>query len=266
MQTTSSPGRLALVLFTIATLTLGACSAAGSDDASTTSSVDQSSTTAVDETTTTDGDTTTTEAQDPSDGPTSDDLEAILPTAADIGSGWSVDPDDDGDSTQTDDQLDEQCPDVAALEDLSDEDLDVEQDFTNDDNQQVVVKLNPSARAVSDDELDEYVDAANACTGSIVDDEDGTTTKFAFDVSRTDEFGDQGIQIEGTITVSGGGLPKPVTITIYNLNYRIGSVSVEVSGQDGIDGATYASVPFDPDLLVTLGRDLESQVSELVGG
>jgi len=265
MKNTPTPTRVLVALLAAGTLFAGACSAGGSDAATTTTKAEKTSTTA-DKTTTTDDGTSTTEATDPGDGPSTEDLQAILPTAADLGTGWTEEAaDTSGDSDSS--ALDEQCPDVAKLDGDSDDSDDSDHatvSFTDAKAERVAVELDPTATSRTEQELSDYVDALNACKATTTD--NGLTTAFSFEVTPTDAYGDQGLKIETTINVTGAALPKPVKALLYTLVYRSGTVGVQIDGQDGIDDATAAVTAFDPDQLIKLADAIDPKISDLVGG
>ncbi|QXC62804.1 hypothetical protein KSP35_08505 [Aquihabitans sp. G128] len=264
-QTQPRPTRLLVAVLAATTLLVGACSAGGSDDAgdktTTTARADKTTTTAADE------ETTTTEGTDPGgDDPTTSDLEAILPTADDLGAGWTASTEsDDG---QEDTTIEDQCPEAAALIPTDDEDDSdhAKAHFQTSDGREVSVELTPEAKQLGKDDLEQYATALNDCKPEITDPDTGLKTAFAFDVTPTDAYGDAALQIEATVTLSGDALPKTIELMLYSLVYRTGSVGVEISGQDGVDDATAAVKAFDPDLLIKLADDVDPKITDLVGG
>lgn len=255
--------RSLLTLVAAGTLLFAGCSASGGD-----SEADPPTTRAEGSTTTTSGgDETTTTAGggDPGDGPTSEELEAILPAASDIGTGWTEDDSDDDDGDE-DTSFEDQCPEVADLGLDEDDDSDeVDQSFTDTDERQLEVTLKPSAETVDDEELAAFVDAINGC-GTITDtDDEGITTSFDLEAMTDGDYGEQGIRLQADVTISGEGLPKELTLTLYGLLWREGTVGVQVVAFDGIDDNTFEAVPFDTDVLVGVADDLDAQVQDLVG-
>lgn len=247
-----------------------ACSAGGDDDAGTTTT---SGDPAVTTTTTGDDDpVTTTEADDapPADRLTAEDLEAILPDAAELGDGWEEAPADDEDTDEGDapeDQaIEEQCPEAAGLGGDDDEDdEEVVRTFTDADGAEVEVSLSPTAEEIDPDELSTLVDALNDCGTLTVEGDDGSTTTYDFEAAIDDERGDQGLRAQIGLTLE---LPEVgvVELTLYVLSYRDGDVGVSISGFDGLDQATVEAIPIDPDVLVTVADGIDERLAELTGG
>lgn len=258
--TTRRPRRFLAVAATSAFLLAGCSTSGGSDAAPSTTKAPKSSTTIADET------TTTTEADDPGEGPSSEDLEALLPTAADLGDDWEVDDSavDSDEDDETDKALEEQCPGTAAFTLNDDEDDDVQANFANTDNSRMEVSVTPSANDLSDEDLEAAVEAINDCDDITLTDSDDITTTFTFSADLDPDYGDQGIRLEAEVTLEGGTIPQPVTLMVYAVFFRYGSAGVSVTGTDGIDEATFEPIDVDTDLLLELADDLDQKVSELV--
>ncbi|MCU1499121.1 MAG: hypothetical protein JWM47_3074 [Acidimicrobiales bacterium] len=226
---TSRPISLAIALVAVGSLFAGACSSSGADDAV-----------------------------------TKEDLEAILPTADKLGDGWKVNtkPDDDKGSGPNFDEL---CPDAAAIDDGNDSDDSdhAKAKFINEAGEEIMVELDPSAKTLGKEQLDGYVKALNDCKPTTTDEETGLDTAFDFEVNTLDEYGDEGVQIEAHITVSGESLPDAIEITLYGFVYRDGPVGVQIMGQDGLDRKTLEVTSFDPDKLITLAEELDPKVAKL---
>lgn len=261
---TSGPTSLVIAVLAAMALFAGGCSSKGGDDAK---KDDTTTTAAAAEGSTTTGAEeeapTTTEAE--AGDVTSDDLEAILPTVSDLGEGWSVDTTPDDESSAGPD-LEELCPEAAAVRGEEDTDDDkVKVKFAHaDTSEQIEVELSPSAKAYDQDELEAYAEALNDCTPSTTDEESGLDYSFRFEVNSLEDYGDQGLQLESHVKVSGESLPDLIEFTIYGLIFRSGAVGVEISGQDGIS-PTYEVSEFDPNQLITLADDLDPKVKDLVG-
>lgn len=270
-----APRSRSLVAVAVTALLLVAgCSSSGGDDDATTTTADAATTTTPDDGSTTapDDETTTTEGDDetPTDGPTREDLEGILPEAADVGDGWDEVASDGGDDAGDDEEdaaLEEQCPEAAALG-ANDETDDAEKavrSFEDAAGAGVEVKLNPTAEAIDADELDQLVDAINGCGPIAVDGGDGSTTTFEFEAVVDDEYGDQGLRMQAAVSLE---LPEVgvLELTLYFLTYRDGPVGVSISGADGLDEDTLETVPIDPEILVALADGIDADLAELTGG
>lgn len=263
--------RRLLAVLAVASLAVAGCSTSGGSDAddptttvADTPTTDDSPTTDV--TPTTDETPTTDGGDEPTGGPSEADLEAALPTVDDLGDGWSEAPDDDDDDdSDTDDTLDEQCPEVAALDfDEDDADDEVSRSFEDADDSQFDVAFSPAVREFDEDQITEYVDAINSC-GEVTVEEDGVTTTIAFEASVDDTYGDVGMRIQGDVLLTGDELPGDITLTIYGLIWRQGSVGVEVTIQDGIDPDTFEAIPADTDLALSIADLVAPRITDLVG-
>jgi len=253
--------RIAAILAAGAMLVAGCSTSGGGSEGG-----DKTTTTGGDEPTTTSGgdETTTSTGGGPDDGPTTEDLEAILPAATDIGAGWTEDntPDDDEENTS----FEEQCPEVADVGLGDDDDSDkVTQKFMDTEERQLEVSLSPTAEALDQDQLEAFVDAINQC-GTITDTNDqGVTSSFDLEAQADRDYGEQGIRLQADVTIKSDVLPRELTLTLYSLSWREGTVGVQITAFDGIDDATFEAVPFETDVLTGLADDVDAQVENLVG-
>lgn len=251
MKHVSGPFRPALATLAVGAFLLAGCSAGGSDaDPTTTAKA----------TTTTKAEVTTTTA----DGPSSSDLEDLLPAAADLGAGWKLDTSPDDGDNSGDSAIDDQCPEVAALTQKDDADDKVKAAFVDASDANITVSLSPSAEVLSDAKLQDTIDAVNKCTNvTITDAAAGTTTTLSFEAQENTDYGDQGIQARAEVTVEADGLPQPIKLQLYALSFRNGTVGVSITGTEGFDEATAAAVPLDTDILLSLAETLDQQVGDL---
>lgn len=247
-----------------AALLLAGCGASGGEDAK----ADDTTTTAPATTTAPEDDKTTTTADgsDPGDGPTSDDLEALLPSAADIGDGWKVDTsDDDSDSSALDKAIEEQCPDATALATDDDESTDsVKRSYVDGADRQIQVELSPSAMEVEDDFLDELVTAINDCP-DVTFTEGTVTTSLDLEAQTSEDYGDQAVQLHVAASITEASLSEPVTLDLYALVFRTEEVGVRITASDGLDSDTLEVTPSDGDQLTALADNLDQAVAQLVG-
>lgn len=262
----SPPSRPLSALLAVGALLVAGCSTSGGGSeggGSTTAGGDKTTSTSGGEDTSTSGSDETTTTTEPVDGPTTGDLEGILPAATDIGSGWTEDnsPDDNQNTS-----FEDECPEVADLGLGDDNESDkVERKFADRRERQLQVTLSPSAEALDDEQLTAFIDAVNGC-GTITDtDDQGLTTSFDLEAQADNDYGEQGIRLQAEVTLSGGVLPEDLTLTLYALLWREGTVGVQLIALDGINDATFETVPFDTDVLVGLADDVDAQVKDLVG-
>lgn len=247
--------KIALVAASLAFLVTSCGSSSGSD-ASSDTTAKKTTTTAADK-------TTTTEAAP--DGPTSDELEALLPQAGPLGTGWAIDSSEKDTSDEGDKAIAEQCPGAAALtQDDGDNEDRVTRAFENTDGRQLEVSLSPSAEAVSASDLNDLIDAINSCDAITVEDaQNGTSTSFKFHAEEDTDYGDQGVRLQAVVTISSDQLDQPVELNLYGLSFRNGTVGVRVSAFDGLNEETLAVVPADTDQLVELAGNLDTETKDL---
>lgn len=252
-----------LGLLAVAALLATGCGAKGTSEGSpaTTAAPGNATTIAPDPNTDPPETTTTT---DPDDGQvTAADLESILPTAADIGSQFDEAPADDADDDDPDpigDAIDGQCPDITDLGD-DDEDDRVSANFEDDEGRTVTVELSPSAKERDPEELAEYLDVINECVDVTASD-DQYDYIISFKASEEKALGEQAIRLASIVTISGGDLEAPLSLTNYAYNFRVGTVGARVGGSDGTVGSERAE--FDATDLDPIAQDLEDRIDELL--
>lgn len=205
-------------------------------------------------------------------GPSTAELSAILPRAIDLGEGWveaqPSDPDSADDPSPTDQALQEQCPELASLvrdEPSGDDDADVVRTFVDGDGREIEIELDPDARAFGDAELQEAVDATNACDQVELEDDDGVTTTLRFQAAVDPDHGEQAVKLQAEVTIQLPSEDEPISLTLYGLVFRTGSVGVNVTATDGIDSESLEVNRTDMELLTGLSDRLEASVDDLVG-
>lgn len=258
-------GRAAIALAAAGVLALltGACS---SDDDASSPTTAASSTTFV--------------RRSPGTPPTADELRAILPTGADVGEEWEQRPDGGTrDQRAVDPVVEAQCPALGVLLGDEAEAPDEEQDddagivtraFVDDVGRLISFQLDPDAPARSDAELEDAVDAMNACGPIVVEDaavsdEDRATTTFRFQASIDPDHGEQAVKLQAEVATLLPGEDDPAVPTLYILVFRTGSVGVTISALDGLDLETLVVTRTDMELLTGLSDRLEVAVDDLVG-
>lgn len=225
-----------------------------------------------------------TDDTEPSNGPSGvalSDLEAILPTEADLGGDYVAtadDADDDGSDDETDPELEaddasddaflEACPAAAELEfldDVGDDDEQAVAGFETEDQREIEVSLAPQAPAAfSGDNLDTIVDALSDC-GTIEVEEDGTKITFTITAERDDTYGEDGLRLDMDASFELMGMA--LDLTFVGRAFTIGDVGVFISGTSGLateDGSFEATtVPVDADLVEELAALMEERVGAL---
>ena len=269
---TSSVLRRVVAVIALAALPLAACSSGGDDAASTTTKADRSTTTAKassGSTTTEADDATTTTADKGSsgDGPSQAELEALLPDATAIGDGWTKDKEDSSsstDSSESDKQLEEKCPELAKVLPDDNTDSEVRASYTGPQDRTLELSLNTESTPLTKDNVTKITDALNAC-GKISDtDADGYTTAMTFKAVENDAFGDVGLTMNAEVTISGKDMPKPITVSFTGHVWQRGPVQAFATGMSGIDFTTSETKPFDAAVLAQIAHRLDDDVAKLV--
>lgn len=258
--------RTVLAILLTASLLLAGCGTSGGND-------DDAATTAAN------GEPTTTAAPDEDEDDqagdassvTGEQLEAILPTAADLGPEWTLDElvgageavdDDEADELDPDDPADaaiaEACPEAAALDfgdDSSPED--VSATFSTDEDLGMEVSLGPVPSRFTEDGLDEVIDALAACTDIDLE-QDGIPMSMDIGAERSDEYGDYGARINFDIGFSVMG--QELSLTLVGNLFVVDGVAVGVVATSGFDQVVGEPVDAPLDLLADLSAEMETRV------
>lgn len=262
----SVPGRRAAVAILVATLLVTAsCSKSVSSSSDTTA---PGSTTATTATTAAAATSTTVAATDEIDA---DALEAILPTAADIGSDFrevddDEDEDDDGSFSAA---IDESCPALGELVD-DDEDGDeggVGRDFEATDGRSFTVDLKPgvSESNVPDEAaLREVVDAVNDCD-RIEFSSDGIDFAVGLAMELDDAVGDGGVVYAMHVIAGPPEQPEAMEFSAYARMFVLDDIRVVVSAMGSVDRSTLETIPADEDLVESISGQLETDLADLLG-
>ena len=198
------------------------------------------------------------------------DLEELLPTAAQVGADYRVDPStDDDDDPDMDAALKKSCPDAAALMDANaDDGPKAGRKFTTDDERGFEVELEPDSTLldkVKDGvQLDEFISAINDCDVISYTDADDVHYEVEFEVQKDTEFGDLGIMMKMRVKVSGETFPKAIEIEGGYRKFLVGDVGVSVMATSGVDEKTLDAIPADYDLIDPMSEQLEADVEKLV--
>lgn len=260
-----------LPLLLAATLALASCGASGGDDAGTGggSSADGGSASggsSADGGGTDDGETSAA-------APTGEQLEAILPTADDLGPEWELDElvgageaeDEESEGFDPDDPTDqaiaEACPEAVALDFSQDATPDdVSASFTTDQDLMAEVSLGPVPERFTEDGLAEVIDALAECTDIEIE-EEGTAMTMSIRAERSDDLGDYGAAIGFDIDVE--VLGQPLTLTLDGRIFVVDGVAVGVMVNSGFDELTGETVDAPEDLLEELATEMEQRVRDL---
>lgn len=215
-----------------------------------------------------------------SSAPTEAELESILPTAEEVGEGYTVvtddadDADDDDQGTDdtaedteaddaTDDAFAEACPGADILEGLDSADDDADQvarEFENEQQATIEVSLESTPDDITEEKVAELIDVLNEC-GTIEMEEDGTSMELTFEAEPYDEHGDYGAQLsmEATATVMG----IPLEIGFSGVLFSQDGTTVSVTASSGLDEDTFEQVPADDQLIAPLAELMSQRLAEL---
>ena len=259
--------RSLLILLAATSLLVAGCGTSGGDDAapaasdSTTTSPDGGATTSPDKA------TTTTKAHRPV---SQAQLESIMPTAADIGPDYEVkastdDPTDTttttpGDVDPSDKAFEDACPKAKALDLMTDEANPDEAtvEFSTNDDRGIEVDLDPTPGPMSEEKLDQIIDAFNDCGTVSYTDPDTGKVSMKLSAKKLEGVGDYGVDV--SLNASMELFQIPITIGFRGYIYVVDGVGVTVTASDGLDPSTFETTPSDQDLLPKLAAEMTKRV------
>ncbi|MEZ5177946.1 MAG: hypothetical protein R2746_06585 [Acidimicrobiales bacterium] len=225
--------------------------------------------------TTTSAPPTTIPTDPPGPGPTPAELVGVLPAAADLGPDWvealpeADEPDPaSGAEDPTDRAIADQCPELADLMGAEPDDPDddhVTRRYVDGDGRELSVELDPTPRMRTDADLEARVEATNRCDEVVVDDRDGVTTTLRFQAAVDPDHGEQAVKFQAVVEVSLPFEADPITLELYGLAFRTGTVGVSISASDGLDPESLGVNRTDVELLASVSDRLEAAVDDLVG-
>ena len=266
MITTSPRSWRRVLVAGVMALTVISCSASGGDDtadpaATTTAGGDEASTT-----TSGDGPVPTTEDAEPTEV-TVADLEALLPTAADVGQGYRVKTDEGGDDSdkEVEAALAEACPGIeeAFVNVGAKEDNAATVSMEDGNTRLFEVKLNASPN-ISPETLDEQIATVNGCDPFTYDAGGGSDITMKMAAGRSDDFGEAEVNFTLELTIENDDLPAPVRVRFTSRTFLVGSVSATVTVSDGIDDATFETIPGDTDLVDQYSYEMQNRLTDLL--
>lgn len=200
------------------------------------------------------------------------DLEAILPTAEEVGKGYQVQPstdDDSGSDDVTDAAIEAACPGLEeAFGDIGDENEDsnvAEVAMLDQEGRGFEVKVNAEP-TLDPETVDEKIDMVNGCDVIKINDENDSDITIHVDAERIDDFGEVGVDLTMDMTVENDALSTPYEISFIGRTFLVGTVSVTVTVIDGGDPETFETIPADIDLLDEFSAEMETRVTDLLAG
>lgn len=256
-------------LVAVASLVSFGCGATAGKDVATGTSANErnasTTTTSGEDGTTTEPDrsTTTTTASS-----TDEELRSALPTLADVGAPYAAaGPDDEStDSAAGDAAIKKACPEATALDTGAgnDDEGQVSANFKTEDGRTIEVSAKPGAADFDETQLDEQIDAINACD-VIKYEEAGSAVEMTLTAERVDSYGDLGVRFHIGIEIAGSGPSggKPLRFTFEGVTFAVGDLSGAVFVTSGIEALTFDPVDPDVDRIDPLATDLAKALDRL---
>ncbi len=199
---------------------------------------------------------------------TKKDLEGLLPNVEDLSSDYSKsdsgedDSDSAGDVDPVTAEIEKECPDLDALEDLDKGPVTAERDFRADDGREIDVALAKSTPADADKRLADVLQGISTCRPMTVTDA-GTTYKISFDGEENSDNGDKGVEVTMHVTYSAKSMSRPIDVEIHARMLRVGDVVVMVSATSGYNDAAATEVDADVALRDGLVESLARRAKDL---
>jgi hypothetical protein len=258
-----TPSLLLVALIPVLAL-LAACGTSGG--AELTSSGEKS------ETSTTAGDNG--ENGDTGDAPTPAALAALLPTVDEVGAGYKVSDEnldgssDDSEKSDAPDPTDQAildaCPGAKFLDELDNADDsagEVHREFNTDQDATIEVSLDATPDGFDEKTVDQIVKALADCETITTHDDDGGDITMDLSATKSDAFGDFGLEMKmrATFTVMGTEIP----IEFRGVVFSVDGTTVSVTASSGLDEATYEEIPGDYDAVPELAGLMEERVGSL---
>jgi predicted small secreted protein len=206
-------------------------------------------------------------------------LEAILPTVEDVGPGYEVDESsaDDDDDDMGDDEDDEADPMDEAfieacpgLEQLAFLDLDSDDagdsamiSFSDENDRELAVELDPSTEDFTEDNVDALVEAFAGCDDISLTDEDGANFTISIVAERDGSRGDFGMRFDMDVAVD--FLGTPIDLQFAGHAFSVDGIAAFVSVTSGISETetTFDMVPLDEELLGDMADLMENRLNDL---
>lgn len=240
--------RVAALTLLVALTAVSACSSGGGSDGAT---ADDATTTTEATTTTVEETTTTTEAED--EGPTLEDLEALLPTAEEFGEGYQEVDAPEGQSAVRSANV-ERCPEaLATTETLGDS---VARTIEGPGGIVLTFELALDEDPLPDDEVAAIADAIDGCEFGISG-SDGTRYSVTW-AAGLDGIGDQAMRGAVSLSISSDAAPEPVGVNTYFARIVVDGVAILVKASDGYDGTS--RTPVDSEQMAPLAQEMVARV------
>ena len=207
---------------------------------------------------------------------TNAELKSLLPTAAEIGTGYVAVPEgsDDDSSSDFEDAMKDACPELAKVSsEMSNmftvayrtEPTSVGRSFVDGAYRTVDVSIDGGGQFIPDlDTLDKLVTAYNECdTITVPDPAIGGQQDIQIQASPDDHYGDLGMVLSLKIDVHGGKLAGSVELQGHVRMFQKDDVGVSITTADGIDPSTGLIIAVDYDLAARLAQRIQTDIARL---
>ena len=200
---------------------------------------------------------------------TKTDLDRLLPLASDLGTDYKIDDSTDSsdDDSAFDDAVEKACPALSdVLGNADDDDAnDAKRDFTTEDGRSISVSLTPdisTGSVKSKSDLEAMVDGVSDCKDiSFTSDNIDFTMKLTM---RTDDsFGDFGSVMDFQATGKSPQIPGAIEIDGMARMFAVGKIGASIFASSGLDQSTLEKIPLDDDVVASVTKQLESDISKL---
>jgi hypothetical protein len=204
---------------------------------------------------------------------TTAELEDILPTVDDVGPEYHLAEDDSSDSSDSDssdssdDTMDqamlEACPGLEVFQDMPSDDTEDEltAKFEDATGAGVEVSLDPSPEELTEDKLDQIVEALNGCDTITFTDPDMGDVEMRLAAERDDTYGEMGAHV--TMGFSFSFMGTALDFSLEGNVYLSRGLGVSVMVSSGLDDSTFETVPPPTELLPKLAAEMERRVADL---
>lgn len=208
------------------------------------------------------------------------ELESLLPTAAEIGAGYSVVTMDAAATEQADEAWNKATRD--ACPELYEVSSDFAQLFTVAYGQTPTfvqrVYADAASRGVevdltdggdfipTEEQLDKIIAATNSCdTIRLSDEQTGSDVSMKLRANPDSHYGDLGMVMTMDIERKNPLLPRTVKTSGHVRTFQRGATTVSITTVDGIDLTTLRAVPVDYRLAAELAEELDAEIKQLQG-
>ncbi|HET8930743.1 MAG TPA: hypothetical protein VFN21_08810 [Acidimicrobiales bacterium] len=211
---------------------------------------------------------------------TAAELEELLPTAAEIGPGYSVVTMNDAATAQADEEWNEAtrdaCPELYEVSSdfaqlftvaYSQAPTFVQRVYADAATREVEVDLTDGADFIpTEEQLDKLIAATNSCDMiRLSDEQTGNEVSMKLRANPDSHYGDLGMVMTMDIKRTSPLLPRTVKSSGHVRTFQRGETTVSITTIDGIDLQTLRPVPVDYRLAADLAEELDGEIQRLQG-